>query len=372
MATPARSKRGHGEGTIEQRANGTFRAVVMIAGKWHSGEFKTKRDAQRWLRGLAADADRGVLPPAEKLTLTEFFARWLDQDVRHTCKPRTHESYSSTARLYILPTLGKLQVAKIRSEQLQKLYSQLIDKGLSPKTVRIVHGTIRSALAKAVIWKLIHQNVAVVVKAPRVKRAEIAFLNDIEAKQLLAVVRGDRWEGLIGVALGSGMRQGEMLGLKWSDINFDANTVRIERQLGRDGVLVELKGDARRRTISLPKFTMESLLAYRLIQDQWRKLQGGKYNDQGLIFTTETGRHLNWRNVTRAFKSLLKRGALPNIPFHGMRHTNATLLLLKGVHPKVVQVRLGHSSISITLDIYSHFIPDMDTDAVAKLNAALT
>ncbi len=371
MAMAKAGRRGNGEGTVYQLADGRWRYQATIAGRRVGGYAKTRKEAQTNLRQLHGDADRGLLPPAERVTVAQHFARWLADEVKHTRKPRTYDSYSDTARLYILPALGHLKLIHLQPSHLQQLYATLLDRGLSARTVGIVHSTLHCALEQAVEWNLIPRNVTSIAKAPRVRRKEVEAFSDEQVRRLQEAAKGTRWEALISLALASGMRQGELLGVKWSDLDLEAGVVYVRRQLGHDKVLAEQKNDRNRRSIDLPASCIRVLRQHRSAQAEQRRLLGGEYEHLDLLFATYKGRPLGFRNVFREYKKLLQRTELPDYSFHALRHTNATLLLLQGVHPKVVQERLGHSSITITLDTYSHVLPRLGKSAAEKLDGLL-
>ena len=365
------TRRGNGEGTIYQLPDGRWRAQATIAGKRTGVYGRTRREAQQKLRQLLGAAERGLLPPAEKLTLARHVERWLEDVVRHTRKPRTYRSYSDSARLYILPALGAAKLTQLQPNHVQQLYADLLDRGLSAKTVKIVHSALHCALDQAVEWNLAPRNVAALARPPRVRRKEIEHLDAEQARRLQAVADETRWAALVAVALATGMRQGELLGLTWADVDFEQGVVRVRRQLGRDGQLAEVKNDRHRRSIDLPASTVAALREHRARQNDARLLLGPEWEHHDLVFCTHRGKPLGWRNVTREFKRLLVKAGLPDVAFHALRHTNATLLLLQGVHPKIVAERLGHSTVSMTMDVYSHVLPRMGREAAAKLDALL-
>lgn len=365
------AKKANGEGSISQLPSGRWRVRVMVAGVRYSANTDTRKEAQQKYREFLGHTDRGLVPPTQKVTLLQHIERWLSDEVQHTRKPRTFESYRDCSRLYILPTLGALKLAQLQPAHVQRLCSTLLEEGLSPKTVRIAHGVLHCALAQAVSWNLISRNVASLAKAPRVKRKEIEALDEVQARLLLSGAKGTRWEALMAVALVTGMRQGELLGLQWPDIDLDRGVVRVQRQLGRDGILAELKNDRHRRSIDVPPHTVAALREHKRRQTEERLLLGPEYTYQELVFCTHRGKPFAHRNVSREYKRLLERLGLPDVSFHALRHTNATLLLLQGVHPKLVQERLGHSTISMTLDIYSHVLPRLGREAADKLEALL-
>lgn len=362
-------RRGNGEGTVYQLADGRWRYQATIAGRRCGGYARTRKEAQTKLRGLHGDADRGLLPAPEKATVAGLMARWLDNVVKHTRRPRTFQSYRDEARRHILPTLGAMKLQQLQTAHVQQLYGELLDGGLSPKSVRIVHGVLHCALEQALVWNLVPRNVAGAAQPPRVTRKEIHVFDPAQVKHLLTTAASGRWAALMALAVATGMRQGELLGLTWPDVELDAGLVRVRRQLGRDGALAETKTGKGRRVIDVPPSTVAALREHKRRQNEERLLLGPEWQDHGLVFCTHGGRPLHWRNVTREYKALLRRAGLPTLAFHALRHTAATLLLLQGEHSKVVQERLGHSTISMTLDTYSHLIPSMGRAAADKLEA---
>ncbi len=215
------------------------------------------------------------------------------------------------------------------------------------------------------------RNVAHAVDRPKAKRAEIHVFTREQAKALKDAIVGTRWEALITLAVATGMRQGELLGLQWRDVDLEVGRVRVSRQLDRDKTLSETKTDTGRRVIDLPPFAVEAMRAHRARQLEHRLVAGPEWEDYDLVFTTYQGRPLGHRNVSRDYAKLLQRAGLPHVEFYGLRHTAATLMLVQGVPAKVVQEMLGHSQISATLDIYSHVIPGMGRNAADKLQQLL-
>jgi len=213
--------------------------------------------------------------------------------------------------------------------------------------------------------------VATLAHPPRAPRAEIAILTPEQVRSLLVAVRGDRWEALLATALATGMRQGELLGLKWGDVDLMSGAIHVQRQLQRDGTFAEPKTAKARRMIDLPASSVMIIKEHRRTQNEERLLIGAEWSANDLVFCTHAGKPLSPRNVLRAFKLTLRRAGLPDVLFHALRHTAATLLLLQGIHPKVVQERLGHATISMTLDTYSHLIPSMGRDAADRLDQLL-
>ena len=214
------------------------------------------------------------------------------------------------------------------------------------------------------------RNVAALATPPKAKPPEFRTLTVEEARHLGSVAQGNRWAPMLMLALTTGLRQGELLGLKWGDIDFTEGVLQVRRQLERDGAFSAPKASSQRR-LDLAPAELRALEIQRESQERDRERYGAAYIAQDLVFATHQGRPLIHRNVFREFKRLLKKAALPPIRFHDMRHTNATLMLGQGVHPKVVQERLGHSQVSITLNIYSHVLPGLGREAVERLGESL-
>ncbi len=253
----------------------------------------------------------------------------------------------------------------------QKLYSSLLSKGLTPKTVRNINSVIHSALVQAVAWDLMPRNPADAVRLPKSKPPEMKVLTPEQVRTLLRTAGETRYGPILTLAVATGMRQGELLGLQWKDIDLEAGRLHVRRQLGRDRQFTEPKSGKGKRSIALPEVAISTLRKHHLIQSEERRLLGPEYEDHDLVFCTHSGRPLPYTTLAHSFKRLLVRAGLPDVRFHDLRHTAATFLLLQGVHPKVVQERLGHSQISITLDTYSHLLPSMDRAAADGLNALL-
>jgi integrase len=290
--------------------------------------------------------------------------------------PRTYTNYRLQVRRHLTPALGRIKLKDLTPFKVQGLYRSKLDAGLSNASVRYTHAVLHRSLKQAVKWSLVPRNVAEAVDPPRVRREEITPLSPEQARVFLAAARGDRFEALYVVALTCGLRQGELLGLKWSDADLGAKTLRVNRQVQRhrdgDGLVFAEPKNASRRTVPLTATAVEALKRHGKRQAEEKMRVGSLYEDNGLVFASEIGTPLDAQNVVnRSFKPLLRRADLPSIRFHDLRHTCATLLLAKGVHPKLVQALLGHASIGITMDLYSHWAPAMGDQAAAAIEDVL-
>jgi len=254
------------------------------------------------------------------------------------------------------------------------LHREKLEAGLTPATVRKIHSTLHKALTQAVADGLIPRNAAD-VKAPRPAPEEMQPLSEAEARAFLDAARGVHFEPLYMLAISTGLRRGELLGLRWKDVDLERGTLRVGRALVREAgrhVLGETKTRGGRRQISLTPRAINALKAHRKYQLEERMRLSGLYEDRDLIFATSVGTPINSENlVKRSFKPLLKKAGLPEIRFHDLRHTCATLLLGRSVHPKIVQELLGHATIAVTLDTYSHYLPSMGDQASGAMEDAL-
>lgn len=309
--------------------------------------------------------------------MEEFLSRWIEDSVRDNVRVRTLDNYRLQVRRHIVPALGRIKLKNLSPAHVQGFYRAKIDSGLSPATVRYIHAVLHRALKQAVRWGLVPRNVADAVDIPKLDRDEINALSPDETRAFLNAAKGDRLEALYVVAIHCGLRRGEILGLKWSDIDLDRKTLRVNRQIQRmrDGSgfgFSAPKNSKSRRTIRLTNAAVEALRGHRKRQAEEKLRYGTLYEDQGLVFTTTVGTPLEPSNIDRrSFKPLLKEAGLRSIRFHDLRHTCATLMLAQGVNPKIAQERLGHSTISQTMDTYSHVLPDMQDRAVAALDDVL-
>jgi len=273
---------------------------------------------------------------------------------------------------HIIPILGHVQLQKLTPQQLQVFYTMKLDEGLSPMRVRGFHLVLHSALENALKWNLIGKNVCDLVTPPIPQRHEIQPLTPEQAQQLLQVARERKLETLLTVAVATGMRRGELLGLHWHDIDFNEGCLYVRRTVGRIGkfgvVVSEPKTRRSRRKIVLPGFVIDALKQHQEGQRAMREKAGTQWREKDIVFCNMYGDYLSTTNLQIAFKGLLQSAELPNIRFHDLRHSAASFLAKLNVHPKVVQEILGHSTIAMTLDIYSHLFPSTHQEAMSKLD----
>ncbi|MBA2441115.1 MAG: site-specific integrase [Rubrobacter sp.] len=341
--------------------------------KYLSG--KTRDEVAVKLTKAMADRDGGFVFDAGTVTVEEYLERWLSDSVRDTVRQRTYEGYEHIVERHISPALGGVKLSKLTPAHVRGLYRDKLDAGLSPRTVRYVHTTLNKALSQAVADGLIPRNAAASVKPPQPRKTEIRPLDTEQVRTLLETVSGDRLEALYVVAVTAGLREGELLGLRWEDVDLEAGRIQVRRTASeaRTGLVYEMPKSGVGRQVRLGQKATQALRAHRKRQLEERMEKAGLWEDHGLVFPSEVGTPLGARNLQRGFKIRLKRAGLPeSTRFHDLRHTCATVLLGQGVNPKFVQELLGHKDIALTLNVYSHVLPDMGDAAAGAMDDALS
>ena len=364
--------------TAKRRAKGSGSMYVLkdgtVVGRYEAetpnGETKrryirgkSKREVAAKLAKAIAERDAGIVADSEGLTVERYMERWLES-IRDRVRPGTFKPYEAITRLHINPTLGSTKLDKLNAMQLEKLYSQKLKSGLSPRRVRYIHVTIRKALKDAVRLQLLYRNVADSATPPRQVKSEIEPLTQDQLRTLLDASRGDRMHALYVLAITTGMRQGELIGLQWKDIDLDGGTLRVNRSV-YEGVVSPPKTNAGRRTIRLSKLAVAALKQHRI--------DTAKRRISEWVFPNANGTLIGHQNLhNRSWKPLLKRAGLPHsVRFHDLRHSCISLLLARSVPVKVVSEMAGHADISVTLSVYGHVLPDMQGTAADGMDAAL-
>lgn len=360
-------RRGQGEGSIYQRADGQWVASVSLG--WRGGKRarkvfygKTRKQAQERLLTALRALESCVEPSRRGDTVALFLQDWLGA-IRGKVRATTHRRYSQIVTGQLVPHLGRYPLDKLTPAHVEAMLRQLADDGLSERTVHHVRAVLRAALARAMRHGLVSRNVAALAEPPRVKHREVASLDPEQVKTLLAAIKGHRHETLFTLAVASGMRQGELLGLRWSDLDLEGGTLTVRHSLQR-GELVETKTSQSRRTIPLPRVALSALREHRLALMQQRLFSA-------YVFSDIDGKPLGGSGVYHAFQAVLRDAGLPRVTFHALRHTAASLLLAQGAHPRVVMELLGHSTIALTMNTYSHVIPALKRDAADRMDAVL-
>jgi integrase len=378
-------KRGNTAGQIIPRGEDTW-LVRVFMGRDGDGKRRylnktirgKKKDAQDYLSNTLAAISAGTFVEPSPLTVKEYLAKWLNTAARPRVSERTFTGYSYLITQYLEPALlSGMKLSDMRPLNIQQLYGDMQARGLSARTVRYLHAVLNSALRQAVKWGMLARNPAEAVELPKQSRKEMSALSPKEAAEFLKAAAQDRFGVLFAFALATGMRPEEYLGLQWKDVDLERGTVTVRRALvwrEKGGwYFGEPKTARSRRSIPLPASTVRALAEHKRKQAEERLKMGPDYQQHDLVFATAEGGPLAPRNLKRRhFRPILERAKLPlDFRLYDLRHSCATLLLAAGEHPKVVSERLGHATVTLTLDVYSHVLPTMQEAASEKLEKML-
>jgi integrase len=369
-------KRGNNEGSISRHPDGRWWARITLPdGKRKAFYGKTRQEVSNLLAAALRDRAAGLPIVGEKQTVESHLTQWLS-DIKHTIRPRSWMRYEEAVRLHVLPTLGHITLARLSPQQVQALYTAKLNDGLAPATVARIHAVLRRSFGEAARMGAIQRNVAALVRPPRPTHKEMQVMSPEQARVFLAAIVDDPLEALYVLALTTGMRRGELLALHWSDVSLSAGFVQVRFTLeylaGAELMYSPPKTARSRRKVALSELAIAALEKHRERQEQQRAIVGAAWVDNDLVFTNALGEPVRGNHILeRHFAPILRRIGLPPMRFHDLRHTAATLLLMQGIHPKVVSEMLGHSTISMTLDTYSHVLPDMQRDATAAFDRLL-
>ena len=369
------AKRGNGEGSIYRRkSDGRWVGSLSLPDGTRKVFYgKKQSEVIAKLDEAANDLRRGMLTVGSNTTVQEYLENWLENVHKPVIRLGTYLNYRKQLNNYLIPGLGKIKLHKLTPQQVSAFYSQKINDGLAPKTVNNIHGALHKALDNAVKWNILPRNVCDAVTPPRVPRKEQTVLNKQQARILLEEVKAHRLEALLTLAVITGIREGELLALRWQDIDIEDCSLQIKRSVvylkGYGYVESEPKTAKGRRMIKLPTFVIDVLIHHRAQQEEQRREAGRAWIDKNLVFTNAQGDFYSASTLRKVFKRFLVSIDLPHMRFHDLRHSAATILLAMKVHPKVVQEILGHSQISVTLDIYSHALPSMQEDVSKQLDS---
>ena len=346
----------------------------------------TKKQAEELLVILLADLQRGTYVAPNDMTLSDLLDRWMEVHAKHNLAKTTYAIYDAHISNHIKPELGMIQVSKLKAFHLQQFYSKKLEGGradkksggLSPKSVVGIHKVISSALKVAVTWELVVKNVAESISPPRIPETPQQTWTTDHAQTFLGSISKHRLHPLYVLAIVTGMRRGEILGLRWQDIDWDKSTIHIVQSMvatPAGPIITDTKTSSGRRSVVISDGLVALLKEHRergLEEDVFRGSRNVEVQSSAqLVFTSERGTPLNPRNLLRHLQSACERAGVPKIPFHALRHTHATIMLKKGVHPKIVSERLGHSRVGVTLDIYSHVLPGMQAEAASLAELAV-
>jgi integrase len=369
-------RRSNGEGSIMQRPDGSWRGQLTLANR-RKKDFraKTYAEARAKLARLIRERDMGIdLQTDERLTVASFLAGWLERR-----KPRlrtsAHRRYSEQLA-HIIRALGRVKLTKLTPAQVERVYADLLEAGQSTTSVAHIHTVFKGAMKDAMRKHLVAMNVCELVTAPREAHHEIHPLDEEQANAFLIAARGERLEALFILALRTGMRHGELIALKWADVNLDRGSLLVRASLralrGGGYEFNPPKTKAGRRTIALTPPVIEALKAHRRRQNEERLFLGAAWHDMDLVFPSQIGTPQDGSNLANVhFARILQKSDLPRIRFHDLRHTCATPMLSRGIDAKTVSDLLGHSTIAITLNTYGHVLPNMRERAGSIMDAIL-
>jgi integrase len=407
------TKRGQKEGSVYKRTDGRWVASVNLG--WKNGKRirksyygETRKEVQGHLTRALANLQNGLPLVGDKQSVADYLAWWLENVANSAVRESTWTSYEELVRLHLAPAFAKLPLSKLTPQHVRGFLSEKMASGLSSRRVQYIHAVLRAALNTALKDQLLIRNSAAMVKPPRVVAKEVQPLTPEEARRFLGSIKGNRLEALFTVAVSLGLRQGEALGLRWSDVDFEASTLRVRYALQRvkagnrticsantrEGTgskrsplsvfhLVEPKTKQSRRTIAIPKVTLRSLVDHKTRQAQERLLagtawqvpvlvcEGHRLSVDDLVFVTRVGTPFDAPTVTHRFQSLLKRAGIGHHRFHDLRHTAATLLSVQGVHARAIQAALGWENLSM-LSRYSHFVEEQRQAVASAMDSILT
>ncbi|NQT73585.1 MAG: site-specific integrase [Chloroflexi bacterium] len=368
-------------GSIQKQSKDSWR-LFIDTGRDENGKRRRKTvtvqggksDAQRKLRELLSAVDNGIPITLAKQTLAEYLQDWL-QRKESKVSPKTILDYEGIIRRYLTPRLGHIPIGKLTPHHVEELHSYMAGEGLSARSVQYAHRVLSQALKHAVRMEMLGRNVCDVVDVPSIRRKEMRVMDTDEVQTFLNVTQESPLWPVFFLAIYTGLRKGELLGLRWRDVDLSKATISVNqtaiRIKGNGVVISEPKTAYSRRMISLPASATRLLIDLKLKRKSECESHNLEWDESSLVLCNSVGEPLSPDTVTHTFSRALESAGLPHMRFHDLRHTHATLMLKEGVHPKVVSERLGHASINITLDIYSHVLPGMQEMAAEAFEQAL-
>ena len=366
---------------IRKRGQNSYEISVSLGRDTTTGKYLyhwenvkgTKKDAEKRRNELLHELNSGAFVKPGKATVDEYLERWLTDYAKPNLSPRGFERYAGIVRQHLIPELGNTRLTQLKPEHIQRHYSAMLSKGRSASTIKYHHAVIHKALQTAIRWGLVSRNAADGVDVPRSRRGEMHIWDDWEVRRFLETAKDSPYYALFHTALFTGMRRSELLALRWRDI--DVQKIHVSRSLHhlKDGsyVFTQPKSAKSRRSIDLSPSSMLRLAEHKDRQEGIAAMQGRAMAHEDLVFSTLTGQPLRPNTITRAWHNLAVKAEVRPIRLHDARHTHASLMLKQGVHPKIVQERLGHASIEMTLDIYSHVTPGLQRQAAEAFDQLL-
>ena len=370
------------KGSVRQRSKGTWQlrydAPPDRTGKrkFVSATVKgNKKDADRILRERLSAIETGGYVARQNETVAEFFSRWLQDYASTNTTLKTQQGYKGVVCRHIIPGLGKIKIQNLTSDRIQSLYSDMQSRSVGTPTILAAHRVLKEALSHAVEWRVINHNPADATKPPRLERKTMPMWNVSEINEFLSKVSENHLFPAYHLAVLTGLRRSELFGLKWDSIDLIGSALRVIRTLqritGHQLVEGQPKTARSRRSVSLPPSAVELLHRIRGTQIEQQLQYGGLWDNSGYVFTNPDGSPIDPDRISKEFPKLVKAHGLPHLTFHSLRHAHATLALTAGINPKIVSERLGHSSVAVTMDIYSHVLPGMQEEAALAVENLL-
>lgn len=368
-------KRSHGEGTVYRKTDGSWRAQVTIDGQRLSFSAPTRKACAKWLQSILGQIEQGLTYDATRTTYGDYLDGWLSQK-QTVLRIHTIEQYQRTIHKYILPYLKTIKLNELTPGRIQGLYDQLRQRGVTPRAVQVVHAVIYGSLQQALKLGIIGRNPADAVVKPAVIKREMQVWNESQISQFLVAIQGHRNETLYRLALATGMRRGELVGLQWIDVDWLGQSIYVQRQVTQpDGGGFEFtstKTNAGRRKISLGDGLIQAFRAQYDRVQTLRAAVGKNWKENDLVFPSMVGTPIDGYNLSKEFQDLAAIAGVQKIRFHDLRHTAASMMLNHGIPVIVVSRILGHSKPSITMDIYGHIIPGMQDQAASLMDQITT
>ena len=369
------SKRGNNEGSIFKRKDGRWCAQVSLNGRRITKYGKTQKECRDWVNATLDKIDHGLTFDGAQVSLQQYMESWLSGKVLAR-RPSTVRNYRRYMNLYILPALGRMRLQAILPAHIRQLYMRMQMECRGARTIQLVHVTLHCAFAQAVKEGLIGYNPLEAVERPKVETKRYDIFTEEQARTFIAAAKGHPHEALFFLALTTGMRKGEILGLMWTDVDWEKSILRVDRQLQpvsyEGDALVPTKTKSGRRHIMIGKVAIALLKEHRERQEMQNAVAGIRWQEHGMIFTTGIGTYIDQTKVSRAFKRILREAGLPDIRFHDLRHTSISILLDNGTPINTVQSRAGHSKASVTTDIYGHAMARSQEAAARMIEEIVT
>jgi integrase len=384
-------KRGNGEGTIVKVKDGLWRGAVVIGRdekgnlkrKWFNG--KTKKEVIDKMQPVLALINTGEYVEPSKTSLGEWLDVWLSEYKKNVLKPTTYDSYETNIRHHLKPGLGHIPLKDLKTFDIQRFINEKYESGnASTALLRKLKNILHGSLKQAIVNQLITRNVSEGVILPKHKQKEIRVFSREEEKAFINALKGDRLEVAFKLDLVSGLRIGELLGLTWDCVDLTNGIITVKQSLIRvkdrskdaekkNLYIIENTTKTRnsKRKVPIPKAAVSMLKEHKLKQEWEKRIAEGVYEDNNLLFCTASGNRIIPRNAERSFARIAKKAGITGASIHSVRHTYATRLFEKGVAAKTVSELLGHKNVSHTLDVYTHVLPDVKSDAVENLNYML-